>query len=298
MTEIINQLERGDALVVVDVQKDFCPNGLLAIDGGDQVVAPLNRWIDAAVVEGKRGGAFSHGAVPSTHPYILMNFTGRIRDVQTLAHELGHGIHQYLARSQGLLHADTPLTTAETASVFGEMLVFQRLMAAEESPANRLSMLVGKIDDTIATVFRQIAMNRYEEAVHTERRSKGELSTDRFCELWLETQRAMFQGSVSLGEHYRYWWSYIPHFHHTPGYVYAYAFGELLVLALHEIYLEEGEAFASGYERLLEAGGSDWPHVLVGKLGVDLKDHTFWQRGLASIERLVGEAERLASSLA
>jgi oligoendopeptidase F len=253
-----------------------------------------DRWIDAAVVKGKRAGAFSHGAVPSAHPYILMNFTGRIRDVQTLAHELGHGIHQYLSSSQGLLHADTPLTTAETASVFGEMLVFQRLMESEASASNRLAMLVGKIDDTIATVFRQIAMNRFEEAVHDERRSAGELSTDRFCELWLETQRAMFRGSVTLGDHYRYWWSYIPHFHHTPGYVYAYAFGELLVLALHELYLQEGAPFARAYEGLLEAGGSDWPHLLVGRLGVDLKDHTFWQRGLSSIQRLIEEAEQLA----
>ncbi|MDX1430575.1 MAG: M3 family oligoendopeptidase, partial [Rhodothermales bacterium] len=255
-------------------------------------------WIDAAVTDGKRGGAFSHGAVPSAHPYIMMNFTGRICDVQTLAHELGHGVHQYLSREQGIFHADTPLTTAETASVFGEMLVFHRLLESEEAEENRLSMLVSKIDDTIATVFRQVAMNRYEDAVHTERRARGELSTDRFCEIWIETQERMFRGSVKLGDHYRYWWSYIPHFLHTPGYVYAYAFGELLVLALFERYLEEGPDFADRYIELLRSGGSDWPHVLVGRMGIDLTDLDFWKRGLQSIEKMIAEAERMSASLA
>ncbi|RMF61588.1 MAG: M3 family oligoendopeptidase, partial [Bacteroidetes bacterium] len=225
------------------------------------------RWIDAALAPNKRGGAFSHGAVPSAHPYILMNYTGKIRDVQTLAHELGHGVHQYLSRKQGVLQADTPLTTAETASVFGEMLVFQRLMKQEQDPRNRLAMLVGKIDDTIATVFRQVAMNRFEDRMHNARRTEGELPPEWFCEAWMDTQRAMFQGSVTLGDHYRFWWSYIPHFLHTPGYVYAYAFGELLVLALYARYQEEGPAFADKYIGLLEAGGSDWPHRLVGRLG-------------------------------
>jgi oligoendopeptidase F len=229
-------------------------------------------WIDAPVAPGKRGGAFSHGAVPSAHPYVMMNYTGRIRDVQTLAHELGHGVHQFLSREQGILHADTPLTMAETASVFGEMLVFRRLMEAEEDPANRLAMLVGKIDDTMATVFRQVAMNRFEHAIHTERRLAGELSTDRFCDLWMSTQSDMFRRSITLSDHYRYWWSYIPHFLHTPGYVYAYAFGELLVLALFSEYQKQGESFPDRYVQLLRAGGSDWPHVLVRQLGVDLTD--------------------------
>ena len=251
-------------------------------------------WIDAPVRPGKRGGAFSHGAVPSAHPYILMNFTGRVRDVQTLAHELGHGVHQYLSRKQGVLQADTPLTTAEMASVFGEMLVFQRLLKAEENPENRLAMLVGKIDDSIATVFRQVAMNRFEDRIHSERRSAGELTPERFGELWLETQRAMFQGSVTLGEHYKHWWSYIPHFVHTPGYVYAYAFGELLVLALYAKYLEDEGGFPGRYVSLLEAGGSDWPHVLVDRLGIDLTDPAFWNSGLGAIEELIGQAEALA----
>ncbi len=254
------------------------------------------RWIDAALAPGKRGGAFSHGAVPSAHPYILMNYTGKIRDIQTLAHELGHGVHQYLSRAQGLLHADTPLTTAETASVFGEMLVFQRLMELESRPENRLAMLVSKIDDTIATVFRQVAMNQFEDRIHTARRTEGELTNEAFCTYWRETQEAMFQESVILGEHYDYWWSYIPHFLHTPGYVYAYAFGELLVLALYARYLDEGSAFAEKYLGLLEAGGSDWPHVLVGRLGIDLTDLRFWHQGLDAIEALVVQAEDLAAA--
>jgi oligoendopeptidase F len=251
-------------------------------------------WIDAALAPNKRGGAFSHGAVPSAHPYILMNYTGKIRDVQTLAHELGHGIHQYLSRRQGVLQADTPLTTAETASVFGEMLVFQRLTRQEPDPRNRLAMLVSKIDDTMATVFRQVTMNRFEDRIHTHRRTHGELSADDFRTHWLETQQAMFQGSVTLGDHYGHWWSYIPHFLHSPGYVYAYAFGELLVLALYARYLQEGSSFAGRYLGLLQAGGSDWPHVLVGRLGIDLTDLDFWQQGLSAIEALIAEAELLA----
>ena len=254
-------------------------------------------WIDAPPAPGKRGGAFSHGAVPSAHPYILLNFAGRSRDVQTLAHELGHGVHQYLARKQGVLQADTPLTTAETASVFGEMIVFRGMLAQEQNPANRLAMLVGKIDDTVATVFRQVAMNRFEHAMHTERRERGELSADRFADLWIQTQEDMFEGSVTLGDHYRYWWSYIPHFLHTPGYVYAYAFGELLVLALYARYLDDPQDFPDRYLALLEAGGSDWPHVLAGRMGIDLQDPALWNAGLAAIEDLITEAEGLARDL-
>jgi len=251
-------------------------------------------WIDAALADGKRSGAFSHGTVPSAHPYVLMNYTGRPRDVQTLAHELGHGVHQYLSREQTIFHHGTPLTTAETASVFGEMLVFQRLMRREDDPQNRLAMLVSKIDDTLATVFRQVAMNRFENRIHTARREDGELSSERFADVWMETQRAMFEGSVSLGDHYRYWWSYIPHFLHSPGYVYAYAFGELLVLALYSKYQEAGDPFAEEYLNLLRAGGSDWPHQLVRSLGVDLTDTSFWREGLGEIESLISDAEELA----
>ncbi|MFB3903086.1 MAG: M3 family oligoendopeptidase [Acidobacteriota bacterium] len=252
------------------------------------------RWIDAAVREGKRSGAFSHGAVPSAHPFILMNFTGKLRDVQTLAHEMGHGIHQYLSRKQGALQASTPLTMAETASVFGEMLTFKTLIGRAEQPAVRLSMLMSKIDDTMATVFRQIAMNRFEDSIHQARRNEGELSADRFGALWIENQEAMFQGSVKLNDYYATWWSYIPHFVHTPGYVYAYAFGELLVLSLYQVYIEEGEAFVEKYVRLLEAGGSDWPERLLAETGVDVKDAGFWSGGLRAVEQLVEEAEALS----
>ncbi len=255
------------------------------------------RWIDAPPAPGKRGGAFSHGVVPGAHPYILLNFSGRPRDVQTLAHELGHGVHQYLSRKQGALQADTPLTTAETASVFGEMLTFREMLARERNPANRLAMLVGKIDDTMATVFRQIAMNRFEQAIHTKRREHGELGVDQFGELWIQTQEAMFEGSVTLGEHYRRWWSYIPHFLHTPGYVYAYAFGELLSLALYARYLADPKDFPARYLALLEAGGSDWPHALAARAGVDLQDPALWSDGLTAIEALITEAEALADAL-
>jgi len=255
------------------------------------------RWIDAPVVPGKRGGAFSHGAVPGVHPYILVNYTGKTRDVQTLAHELGHGVHQYLSRVQGYLQANTPLTTAEMASVFGEMLVFERLMQKEADPRNRLAILVSKIDDTLATVFRQIAMNRFEDRIHTIRRERGELSAEQFGDVWMQTQEKMFQGSVTLGTHYRSWWSYIPHFLHTPGYVYAYAFGELLVLALYACYQEDKEVFPERYLGLLKAGGSDWPHILVGQLGIDLNDLSFWHRGLGAIEHMIKDAEELSGQL-
>lgn len=260
-------------------------------------------WIDAPPAPGKRGGAFSHSAVPSAHPYVLMNFTGRVRDVQTLAHELGHGLHQYLARGQGVFHADTPLTTAETASVFGEMLTYRRLLGTLDDPKERLALLVAKLDDTMATVFRQVSMNRFEDAIHTARRDEGELSAERFGALWMETQTALYGESVALGPHYARWWSYIPHFLHTPGYVYAYAFGELLVLALYARYEAEPEgaartAWAEAYLDLLRAGGSDYPHVLVGRLGLDLNDPAFWNGGLALVEQMIEEAEALAAQAA
>lgn len=249
------------------------------------------KWIDAPVKDGKQGGAFSHGAVPSAHPYVLLNYTGRARDVQTLAHELGHGVHQFLSRDQGYLQASTPLTTAETASVFGEMLIFQRLLAEESDPRHVLALLISKIGDTMATVFRQIAMNRFEVEIHAARRNHGELSADTFAEYWISTQSAMFGGSVTLTDNYRRWWSYIPHFLHTPGYVYAYAFGELLVLALYARYLESPDAFPGQYIRLMRAGGSDWPHTLVGRMDVDLQDPAFWHKGLNAIETLIKRAE-------
>jgi oligoendopeptidase F len=253
-------------------------------------------WIDAPPRPGKYGGAFSHGAVPSVHPYILLNYDAKPRDVMTLAHELGHGVHQKLSGVQGLLQADTPLTTAETASVFGEMLVFNSLMERESSPQVRLGMLTQKIEDAFATAFRQISMNRFEHAIHTARRGEGELTTERFGELWMETQRAMFGESVTLTDNYGLWWSYIPHFIGTPGYVYAYAFGQLLVLALYARYKEVGGDFPDRYVAMLSAGGSNWPHEIVKPLGVDLQDPAFWRGGLNILEEMVAEAEDLAQA--
>lgn len=277
---------------VLDSYTDFHPKmGRIAGEFFDK------NWIDAAIKPGKRGGAYSAGTVPSVHPYVFMNYSGKIRDVQTLAHELGHGVHQYLSREQGVLQASTPLTTAETASVFGEMLVFQSLMRKLDDPKEKLALLIGKIDDTIATVFRQVSMNRFEEAIHTKRRKEGELTTDEFSSLWRETQRSIYGPSVTLTEGYNLWWSYIPHFLHTPGYVYAYAFGELLVLALYEQYRQSENGFADRYMEMLRAGGADWPERIVGKLGLDITQPGFWDKGLHAIEQMIEQAEELAQNI-
>lgn len=254
-------------------------------------------WIDAAIAPGKRGGAYSASTVPSVHPYVFMNFDGKIRDVQTLAHELGHGVHQYLSRKQGVLQAGTPLTTAETASVFGEMLVFQSLMQKLEDPKEKLALLMGKIDDTIATVFRQVSMNRFEQAMHTRRREEGELTTEEFSRLWRETQESLYGDSVEITESYNLWWCYIPHFLHTPGYVYAYAFGELLVLALYEAYTQSENGFSKKYMSMLEAGGSDWPEHIVAKVGLDITQPDFWDKGLSTVDKMITQAEELAQQI-
>ncbi len=253
-------------------------------------------WIHAPISQGKRGGAFAHPTVPSAHPYVLLNYSGTPRDIMTLAHELGHGVHQYLARKQGLINSDTPLTTAESASVFGEMLVFRHLLTRIQDPRERLAFLCGKIEDIFATIFRQVSMNRFEDAVHNERREKGELSSDRISDLWMRTQETMFGDSVKLLDHYRLWWSYIPHFIHSPGYVYAYAYGELLVLALYKQYKERGQAFVPLYLDLLVAGGKARPEELLRPFGIDLADPRFWHQGLDVLEELLGEAERLAGA--
>lgn len=255
-------------------------------------------WIHAPVLDGKRGGAFASPTVPSAHPFVMVNFTGKATDVMTLAHELGHGLHMYLSsESQGLFGLYTPLTTAETASVFAEMLVFQDLMDKETDPEVRLSMIAEKIEDTFATVFRQVSMNRFEEKLHTGRREEGELSTERLNEFWMETQQAMFLDSVTMRKEYEQWWSYIPHFLHTPGYVYAYAFGQLLVMALYQLYQERGESFIPEYIELLAAGDSDYPHHLLAKVGVDLLDPSFWEKGIQLIAELVDQEEALAKEL-
>ena len=253
------------------------------------------RWIDAELRPGKRGGAFSASTVPDVHPYVLLNYTGNLRDVMTVAHELGHGVHQTLAAKQGLFEQDTPLTTAETASVFGEMLVFRRLMREESDPAVRLALLCGKLEDAFATVFRQVAMTRFEQSLHAARRAEGELFVERVNELWMDANQPMFGDSVRLSDDYAWWWLYIPHFVHSPFYCYAYAFGELLVLALLRRYDEEGDAFVPRYLDLLRAGGSDAPEALLAHMDLDISDPGFWRGGLSLLEDLLVEAEDLAS---
>jgi oligoendopeptidase F len=256
------------------------------------------RWIDAPPLHGKQGGAFCAYTVPSVHPYVLLNFTGRRRDVLTLAHELGHGVHAALAQPQGIFHQGTPLTLAETASVFGEALTFGRLLEASPTPAARLALLAEDIEGAIATVFRQVAMNQFERLVHAERRERGELSVERFGELWAQTQEEFLADSVEVTDDYHCWWSYIPHFIHTPGYVYAYAYGQLLALSVYERRLAEGPAFEGRYLELLSSGGSRSPEELGAIVGVDLSDPGFWDRGLDLVERRLDAAEEAARAVA
>jgi oligoendopeptidase F len=253
------------------------------------------RWIDAPPRPHKRGGAFCAYAVPSVHPYVLLNFTAQRRDVLTMAHELGHGLHAALAQPRGIFHQSTPLTLAETASVFGEALVFGRMLDEATDEETRLGLLAERIDAAIATVFRQMAMNRFEHLMHTRRRAEGELSVDRICDIWVETQAELFGDSVEITEGYRMWWSYVPHFINTPGYVYAYAYGLLLALSVYSRYRQEGEPFVPRYLELLSAGGSRSPEGLAGIVGIDLTDPGFWDSGLALVEEQLSEAEQLAS---
>jgi oligoendopeptidase F len=278
--------------VVIDSYNRFSPQaGKIASDFFK------HRWIDAELRDGKRGGAFSAGGPASVHPYILCNYTDRIRDVMTVAHELGHGIHQYLSRDVGYLQSSTPLTTAETASVFGEMIVFHRLLEQEDEPEVQLSLLTGKIEDAFATSFRQIVMTRFEQRLHTARREEGELEAMRIGELWLEANAPMHGDTVTLTDNYSHWWSYIPHFIHSPFYTYAYSFGELLVLALYQLYEDAGESFVPGYMEMLSKGGSVSPTDLVAPLGVDINDPGFWDGGLQLLDQMVTHAEELARTV-
>ncbi|MFV0437517.1 MAG: M3 family oligoendopeptidase [Desulfopila sp.] len=249
------------------------------------------RWIHAPVLAGKRGGAFAHPCVPHIHPYVMVNYTGSLRDVSTVAHELGHGVHQVLAARKGYYNSSTPLVLAETASVFAEMLVFSSQLELIAEEAERRAFICQKLESIFATVFRQTAMNRFEEAMHNGRRSQGELSGETLNEFWLSSQREMFGEAVTLTEDYGVWWSYIPHFLNVPGYVYSYAFGELLVLALYKRYQEEGAGFVDKYLTLLTAGGSETPYELVKPFGIDLDSTTFWHQGLEVIEEMVALIE-------
>jgi oligoendopeptidase F len=275
--------------VVLDCYSSFSPElGALAARFFEE------RYIDAPLRPGKRGGAFCASAVPSVHPYVLLNYTSRRRDVLTLAHELGHGVHFALAARQGVFHQGTPLTLAETASVFAETIVFGRLLAEDSTPASRLALLAENLQDTIATVFRQVAMNRFEDLVHTARRGEGELSVERFGELWSDSQEELLGDSVQITDGYRSWWSYIPHFIGSPGYVYAYAYGQLLALSVYERYEQRGAEFVPQYLELLAAGGSRSPEELGAIVDVDLADPGFWESGLDLVERQLHEAEAAA----
>ena len=253
-------------------------------------------WIDAPVRSAKRPGAFCAYTVPSHHPYLMLNWTARRRDVLTLAHELGHGIHAYLSRTQGVFHQSTPLTLAETASVFGETVTFGRLLEATTEPNERLALLAESLEGTIATVFRQVAMNRFEASVHAARREEGELSVDRFGELWYDSQRDMLGDSVEITDGYRSWWSYVPHFIGSPGYVYAYAYGQLLALSVYARYEAAGESFVAQYLKLLSAGGSLPPEELGKIVDCDLTDPGFWDAGLDIVQRQLDDTIAAATA--
>jgi oligoendopeptidase F len=251
-----------------------------------------NRWIDAPVRPGKAPGAFSHPTTPSAHPYVLMNYQGKPRDVMTLAHELGHGVHQVLAASNGALMAPTPLTLAETASVFGEMLTFKRLLSQTKSAKQRQALLAGKVEDMINTVVRQIAFYSFERAVHTERRH-GELTAQRLGELWLSVQTESLGPAIEIKPGYENFWMYIPHFIHSPFYVYAYAFGDCLVNSLYAVYENAQDGFAERYLAMLAAGGTKHYSELLKPFGLDAKDPTFWDGGLSVIAGMIDELEAM-----
>ncbi|TMB78518.1 MAG: M3 family oligoendopeptidase [Chloroflexi bacterium] len=253
-----------------------------------------NSWIDAPVVPGKAGGAYCMPVTPRHHPYVLLNFTGKLRDALVLAHELGHGLHDRLASKQHIFDYHPPLTLAETASVFGEALTFDRIMAEEKDPKVRLALLCGQCEDAFSTVFRQVAFNRYEDASHNRRRTEGELSVEELGEMFQEKLQPMFGDALILTEEHKVWWSYVGHFLHTPGYVYAYAFGNLLALSVYHRYLERGEEFVEQYLEFLAAGGSTRPDELVKRIGMDITNPDFWDAGLKILDGMVTEVEGLS----
>lgn len=251
-----------------------------------------NNWIDTPVRPGKSPGAFAHSTVPSVHPYLLLNYQGKTRDVMTLAHELGHGVHQVLAGKQGHLMSDTPLTLAETASVFGEMLTFRKLLAEADSPKLRKAMLASKVEDMLNTVVRQIAFYEFERRVH-EKRREGELLSEEICTIWMDVQTESLGPAIRFEEEYKYFWTYIPHFIHSPFYVYAYAFGDCLVNSLYAVYENASEGFAERYLEMLRAGGTLRHKELLAPFGLDASDPAFWQKGLGVISGLIDELEAL-----
>ena len=277
---------------------------LASFDGFDPQMAAqaepffTRNWIDAEPRAGKSSGAFSHPVTPSAHPYILMNFSGKSRDVMTLAHEMGHGIHQRLAADRGYLMSDTPLTLAETASVFAEMLTFRRLVDSTDDPGIRQRLLAGKVEDMLNTVVRQVAFHNFETRFHDARRN-AELTSDEISDIWMETQRAALGPAIKTGDDYRPIWGYIPHFVHTPFYVYAYAFGDCLVNALWQTYQSaqaDGQAadFVASYRSLLQAGGTERYDIALQRFGLDPRDPAFWSMGLDMISGMIDELEGLS----
>ncbi|MCT4654611.1 MAG: M3 family oligoendopeptidase [Cohaesibacter sp.] len=273
---IVQEAYSGFSPQMADISNDFFEKG----------------WIDAPVKEGKSPGAFAHPTVPSAHPYVLLNYLGKPRDVMTLAHELGHGVHQVLAAKQGALMAPTPLTLAETASVFGEMLTFRSLLSKTETAEERRAMLAGKVEDMLNTVVRQIAFYLFERKLHTARQN-GELTAEQICELWMSVQEESLGPSVRLGEGYETFWAYIPHFIHSPFYVYAYAFGDCLVNSLYSVYQNSEEGFVEKYFDMLSAGGTKHHSELLAPFGLDATDPDFWSKGLSVISGLIDELEEL-----
>ena len=252
-------------------------------------------WIDAPVVPGKAGGAYCMPVTPHHHPYVMLNFTGKLRDALVMAHELGHGLHDRLASKQHIFDFHPPLTLAETASVFGEALTFDSIMTQEKDPKVRLALLCNQCEDAFATVFRQVAFNRYEDACHTARRTSGELPVDQLGEIYQSKLQPMFGDALTLTDEHKVWWSYVGHFLHTPGYVYAYAFGNLLALSVYQRYLEQGPKFVDKYLEFLASGGSTRPDELVKTVGMDITDPGFWDKGLTILEGMVTEVEGLAA---
>ena len=252
-----------------------------------------NPWIDVPPRAGKSSGAFAHPTVPSAHPYLLLNYHGKTRDVMTLAHELGHGVHQVLAGEQGYFLSDTPLTLAETASVFGEMLTFQSMLRSESDPKMKRIMLAGKVEDMLNTVVRQIAFFEFEKRVH-EKRREGELTVDEICDIWIAVQHESLGDAIRYEDEYKYYWSYIPHFIHSPFYVYAYAFGDCLVNSLYDVYQGAEDGFQQKYLDMLKAGGTKRHKELLAPFGLDASDPAFWQRGLNMIKRMIDELEELS----
>ncbi|MEN9754215.1 MAG: hypothetical protein RLZ07_597 [Pseudomonadota bacterium] len=273
--------------MVLEAYRDFSPRmASIANDFFDK------QWIDAPVRPGKAPGAFAHPTVPSAHPYVLVNYLGKPRDVMTLAHELGHGVHQVLAAANGALMAPTPLTLAETASVFGEMLTFRRLLDNTKDKKQRKAMLAAKVEDMINTVVRQIAFYSFEREIHQARKG-GEITAEQIGEIWLKVQSESLGPSIRLGEGYETFWTYIPHFIHSPFYVYAYAFGDCLVNSLYAVYENAAEGFAERYLAMLAAGGTKHHSELLQPFGLDARDPAFWQVGLSLIERMIAELETM-----